>query len=110
MMKYQLYFKLTSIVVTLSSSNICRAVNSYLGVLAEVATCISARWTSVVNDNFQSNFWTFINPIWLLMINLPKIGLQIVPDQIAIYLVTDCSSRYLIGVRKPFLLKNEDSI
>ena len=73
--------------------------------LAEVATCISARWTSVVNDNFQLIFWTFTNPILLLMINLPKISLQIVTDQIALYLVSDCSSRYLIGVRKLFLLK-----
>ena len=48
---------------------------------------------------------TFTNPIWLLMINLPKISLQIVPDQIALYLVSDWSSRYLIGVRKLFLLK-----
>ena len=49
----------------------------------------------MVNGNFQLIFWTFTNPIWLLMINLPKISLQIVPDQIALYLVSDCSSRYL---------------
>ena len=66
--------------MTLSRYNICRAVNSYLGVLAEVATCISARWTS----DFQLNFWPFTNPIWLLMMNLPKTSLQIVPDQIAL--------------------------
>ena len=40
------------------------------------------------------------------MIYLPKISLQIVPDQIALYLVSDYSSRYLIGVRKLFFLKN----
>ena len=72
-----------------------------LGVLAEVATCISARWTSVVNENFLLIFSAFTNPIWLLMINLPKISLQI-----ALYLVSDCSSSYLIGVRKLFFLKN----
>ena len=60
----------------------------------------------MANDNFQLIVWTLTNPIWLLMINLPKISLQIVPDQIALYLVSDCSSRYLIGVRKLFLLKN----
>ena len=96
--------------MTLFKYNICRAVHSQLGVLAEVATSISARWTSVVNGNFQLIFWTFNNPIWLLMINLPKTSLQIVPDQIALYLVSDCSSRYLIGVCKLFLLKNKDSI
>ena len=50
----------------------------------------------MVNGNFQLIFWTFTNPIWLLMINLLKISLQIVPDQIALYLVSDYSSRYLI--------------
>ena len=64
----------------------------------------------MVNGNFQLIFLTFTNPIWLLMINLPKISLQIVPDQIALYLVSDYSFRYLIGVRKLFLLKNQDSI
>ena len=64
----------------------------------------------MVNGNFQLIFWIFTNQIWLLMINLPKISLQIVPDQIALYLVFDCSSRYLIGVRKLFLLKNKYSI
>ena len=61
----------------------------------------------MVNGNFQLFFWTFTNPIWLSMINLPTISLQIhvVPDQIALYLVSDCSSRYLIGVCKLFLLK-----
>ena len=59
----------------------------------------------MVNGNFQLIFWTFTNPIWLLMINLPKISLQIVPDQITLYLISDCSSRYLNGVRKLFLLK-----
>ena len=43
----------------------------------------------MVNGNFQLIFWTFTNPIWLLMINLPKICLQIVPDQIALYVVSD---------------------
>ena len=70
--------------MTLSRNNICRAVNSLLGVLAEVAICISARWTSVVKGNFQLIFLTYTNPIRLLMINLPKISLQIVPDQIAL--------------------------
>ena len=61
----------------------------------------------MVNGNFQLIFWTFTNPVWLLKIYLPKvISLQIVPDQIALYLVSDCSSRYLIGVRKLFLLKD----
>ena len=61
----------------------------------------------MVNGSFQLFFLDFyLNPIWLFMINLPKISLQIVPDQIALYLVSDCSSRYLIGVRKLFLLKN----
>ena len=64
----------------------------------------------MVNGNFQLIFLTFTNPIWLLMINLPKISLQIVPDQIALYLVSDYSFRYLIGVRKLFLLKKQDSI
>ena len=64
----------------------------------------------MVNGNFLLIFRTFTNPIWLLMVNLPKTSLQIVPDQIALYLVSDCSSRYLIGVRKFFLLKNLDSI
>ena len=59
----------------------------------------------MVNRNFQLIFLTLTNPIWLLMINLPKTSLQIVPDLIALYLVSDCSSRYLIGVRKLFLLK-----
>ena len=60
----------------------------------------------MVNGNFLLIFWTFTNPIWLLIINLPKISLQIVPDQIALYLVSDCSSMYLIGVRKLFILKS----
>ena len=60
----------------------------------------------MVKGNFQLIFWKFTNPIWLLMINLPKIILQIVPDQIALYLVSYCSSRYLIGVHKLFLLKS----
>ena len=38
----------------------------------------------MVNGNFQLIFWTFTYPIMLLMINLPKISLQIVPDQIAL--------------------------
>ena len=59
----------------------------------------------MVNGNFQLIFRTFTNSIWLLMINLPKTSLQIVPDQIALYLVSDYSSRYLIGVLKFFLLK-----
>ena len=50
-------------------------------------------------------FFTFTNPTRLLIINLPKISLQIVPDQFALYLVSDCSFRYLIGVRKLCLLK-----
>ena len=37
------------------------------------------------------------------MINLPKISLQIVPDQIALYLASDCSDWYLNGVPKLFL-------
>ena len=49
-------------------------------------------------------FWTFVYPILILIINLPKISLQIVPDQIALS-VSDCSSRYLIGGHKLFLLK-----
>ena len=91
-------------IVTLSRYNICRAVNSYLGVLAEVATCtcISARWTG----DFQLSFWTFTNPIWLLMMNLPKTSLQIVPDQIALL----SSIRLLLYVpdwcAQTFLLKN----
>ena len=44
----------------------CRAVNFLLGVLAEVLVL------SVVNGNCQLIFWTFTNPIWLLMINLPN--------------------------------------
>ena len=66
---------------------------------------MSSNLTSVVNGNFQLIFWTFTNQIWLLMINFSKISLQIVPDQIALYLVSYCSSPYLIGVRKLFLLK-----
>ena len=60
----------------------------------------------MVNGDFHLIFWTFTNPLWLLMINLPTISLKIVPDQIALYLVSDCSSRYLIGVHKLFLFKN----
>ena len=64
MMKYQFYFKLisNSIIVTLSRYNIFRAVNYYLGVLAEVTTCISARWTSVVRCKWKlpiDFFFTF---------------------------------------------------
>ena len=44
--------------------------------------------------------------IFVNLINLPKTSLQIVPDQIALYLVSDCSSMYPIGVRKSFPLKN----
>ena len=40
------------------------------------------------------------------LINLPKTSLQIVPDHIALYLVSDCSSMYPIGVCKSFPLKN----
>ena len=62
----------------------------------------------MVNGNFQLIFWTFTNPNGLLTINLPKISLQIVPDQIALYLVSDYSAafRCLIGVHKLFLLIN----
>ena len=87
--------------MTLYRYNICRAVN----ILAEVATCASARWTSGVNLNFQLIFFTFTNPIWLSRINLPKTSLKIVSDQIALYIISDCSSRYLIGVGKLFHLK-----
>ena len=64
----------------------------------------------MLNGNFKLIFWTFSKLIWLLMINLPKISLQIVPDQIALYLVSDYSSRYLVDVHKLFFLKNKDSV
>ena len=93
--------------MTLSRYNIPRAVNFQLGLLAEEAACISgsARWT-IKCGKWKCFFLTFTYPTWILMINLPKISLQIVLDQIALYLVSDCSSRYLNGVHKLFLLTN----
>ena len=49
--------------------------------------------------------WGFAMAPHRLRALVNDISLQIVPDQIAIYLVSDNSSRYLIGVRKLSLLK-----
>ena len=53
MMKYQFYFKLISNSIYFDFIEIQHMQSCYdfsQGVLAEVATCISARWTSVVRE------------------------------------------------------------